>query len=464
MGIVTSTKRALTWTRLRARAAVLAIGRRLPFVLTGARSLVIAARGIRYRVTCSRNPIERHVVVFQAYGARGYSCSPRALYLAMLADERFSGYEYVWALRADTVRALQDLGGYDTRGLQDAERSALSAQDLVTRIGERALEELKHATIVPYATAEYYRSLARAEYSIANCIIPDHVKPRDGQTFLQAWHGTPLKRLGCDIPHVSNPTYTTRGVHTRYRREGARSTYLLAASEFAAEKFASAFDLTASGRQDIILVEGYPRNDFLVNASDQEVAAIRRRLGLPRDKKVVLYAPTWRDQDHDPKRGFVHQLDMDFDALSEKLGDEYVVLFRAHYLIARDFDFSRYAGFVRDVSAIDDINDLYLVSDVLITDYSSVFFDYANLKRPIIFYMYDLERYAEDIRGFYVNLDELPGPIVRTEQELIAALEESAHPSAALGERYQRFNERFNYLDDGSASKRVLDRIMRVGD
>jgi CDP-glycerol glycerophosphotransferase len=75
--------------------------------------------------------------------------------------------------------------------------------------------------------------------------------------------------------------------------------------------------------------------------------------------------------------------------------------------------------------------------------------------------MYDLERYAEDIRGFYVNLDDLPGPIVRSEQELIAALKESGNPSPALAERYRQFNERFNYLDDGFASERVLTRIMR---
>ena len=129
--------------------------------------------------------------------------------------------------------------------------------------------------------------------------------------------------------------------------------------------------------------------------------------------------------------------------------------------MANQFDFAAYEGFVWDVSQYPDINELYVVSDLLITDYSSVFFDYANLKRPILFYMYDLAAYRDDIRGFYLDLKELPGPIVETEEALIQAIPQALEQDA-YDEKYQRFHARFNALDDGHASERVVKRLLET--
>lgn len=150
---------------------------------------------------------------------------------------------------------------------------------------------------------------------------------------------------------------------------------------------------------------------------------------------------------------------LDFARLREQLGEDCVILFRAHYLVASHFDFAAYEGFVWDVSQYPDINDLYIVADLLITDYSSVFFDYANLKRPILFYMYDLAAYRDDIRGFYLSLDELPGPIVETEEALIQAIPQALEREA-YDEKYRRFHARFNGQDDGHASERVVKRLL----
>ena len=128
---------------------------------------------------------------------------------------------------------------------------------------------------------------------------------------------------------------------------------------------------------------------------------------------------------------------------------------------ADQFDFAAYEGFVWDVSQYPDINELYVVSDLLITDYSSVFFDYANLKRPILFYMYDLAAYRDDIRGFYLDLKELPGAIVETEEALIQAIPQALEQDA-YDEKYQRFHARFNALDDGHASERVVKRLLET--
>ena len=131
-----------------------------------------------------------------------------------------------------------------------------------------------------------------------------------------------------------------------------------------------------------------------------------------------------------------------------------VVLFRAHYLVASVFDFEKYRGFVYNVSDYDDISELYIVSDLLVTDYSSVFFDYANLKRPVLFYMYDLEKYRDEIRGFYIGLEELPGKIIEDEKSLCREINNSLE-NFEYSEKYRLFNEKFNSLDDGNASCRV---------
>jgi CDP-glycerol glycerophosphotransferase len=411
----------------RIKHAVNSLEKRSPRARRVSRALISAKRRFNYRGHLRREVVDEKLVIFESFMGRSYSCSPKALYLAMLNDARFDDFRFVWAFKNP----------------HDYE----------------AHPDLKRAELVRHGSQEYYRRYARAKYWFTNSRIPGHIERKPEQVYVQAWHGTPLKRLGCDIVQSDNALNSTEDLHQLYRHEGARATHVLSPSRFASEKFASAFDLVSSGREDIIIEEGYPRNDYLLACTEEDIARLRAELEIPPGKKTVLYAPTWRDNQHVSGVGYVYDPEADFDRLYEDLGDEWVILFRAHYFIANEFDFDKYGGFVRDVSAVDDINELYAASDILVTDYSSVFFDYANLQRPIIFYMYDLEHYAEDIRGFYLDLDELPGPIVRTEPELVEALLAADTRNEEIEERYRRFNERFTCWDDGEASARVLDRI-----
>ncbi|MBO6046501.1 MAG: CDP-glycerol glycerophosphotransferase family protein, partial [Erysipelotrichaceae bacterium] len=231
--------------------------------------------------------------------------------------------------------------------------------------------------------------------------------------------------------------------------------YLISPSAFCTEKFTSAFGL--EDRQEIIQEVGYPRNDDLFTFDDVKVTAIKYNLGVPQDKKVILYAPTWRDNQHIAGTGYVYKNEMDLDLMKERFGDEYVILYRTHYFVAKQLDLSKYQGFVYNVSNYDDINDLYIISDILITDYSSVFFDYADLRRPILFYMYDLNDYQTNIRDFYIDLSELPGPIAQTQEELINEIENIDQFDEKYHDVYKAFNDKFNYLDDGHAAARVVD-------
>lgn len=159
--------------------------------------------------------------------------------------------------------------------------------------------------------------------------------------------------------------------------------------------------------------------------------------------------------------GYTYQLAIDFDRLKEKFGDKYVILFSPHYFIAKSVDVSKYQGFVINVSDNDDINDLYMVSDMIMTDYSSVFFDFANLKKPMLFYMYDLDLYKGKLRDFYIDLNELPGPIAETQEELENFLENIDKISKEYKTKYKAFNKKYNYLDDGNASERVIRKIFK---
>ncbi len=409
--------------------AGMAVGKRfLPFRYA-ARRFLMAQRTAAYRRICRRTPIDEKLVTFESFMGRYYTDSPKALYEAMLADPRFEDYTFVWAFR--------------------------SPEDFAD------VPNLKRATIVKYRSHEHYEVYAKAVCWFSNSVTPGHVSPREGQALVQTWHGTPLKRLGRDLigTITANAKYTGDEIVKRYENEGRKFTYLLSPSRYATERFSSAFGLTPEVAQHKVLEEGYPRNDGLFTATQADVAGIRGRLGVPEGKKVLLYAPTWRDDQHVSGVGYTLSLPVDFDRLQRELADEYVILFRAHYFVANQFDFDRYAEFVIDVSDVSDINDLYLVSDILITDYSSVFFDYANLKRPIVFFMYDLDAYANEIRGFYLDVTELPGPVVTTEAELVAAIRTAEQPDEALAERYRAFSDRFNYLDDGHASERVLAKV-----
>jgi len=371
---------------------------------------------------------DEKVILFSTFDGRSYGDSPKALYEYMLSDPRFDDYTFLWAFR--------------------------TPQDY------KELLYNKNTYIVQVATPQYEKACATAKYWLFNYRIADYIYPKKDQVYVQLWHGTPLKRLGYDIANSDNVMNSQQEIREKYKIDAGKFKYILAPSAFAGEKFASAWNLYETGKEDAVLVAGYPRNDFLKNYTDEDVKAIKEELHLPADKKVILYAPTWRDNQHNSELGYVYEPEADFDMLREALEEEYIILFRAHYLVANAFDFEKYEGFVYDVSGVADINRLYVVSDLLITDYSSVFFDYANLKRPILFYMYDFDSYANDIRGFYVDTAELPGPIVKTSVELLEEIKKVDIRTFDFDKTYPAFAGKFNYLDDGQAAKRVTEAII----
>ena len=152
---------------------------------------------------------------------------------------------------------------------------------------------------------------------------------------------------------------------------------------------------------------------------------------------------------------------MDFDLLKEKLSKDYIIIVKYHYLVMEDIDWSDYEDFVYTFGADQDIVDLYLVSDMLITDYSSVMFDYSILNRPMFFFMYDLESYRDELRGFYSDvIEEIPGPISKTTEELINDIKR--YDPSLYKDKYNAFLDKYNKKDEGKSSERVIDQILEL--
>ncbi|MCI5677298.1 MAG: CDP-glycerol glycerophosphotransferase family protein [Candidatus Faecisoma sp.] len=385
-------------------------------------------RKINYRMKYLNNPIDDKLIVFEAFMGRKYVCSPKAIYEFMLKDDRFSEYTFVWAFKNPKSKK---------KYFNDS-----------------------RTKLVTYNRAKYFEYCSKAKYWITNSRIPETLIKKDEQIYVQCWHGTPLKRLGHDIEiKKANSTENKKIRNKRYDKDASMYNYMISPSRFCTEKFTSAFNLKELNKEDVIIEKGYPRNDYLFNYKKGDVRRIKKELNIPSNKKVILYAPTFRDNQHSANIGYTYNVELDFDKLKKEISDEYIVLFRPHYFIANKFDFKKYNGFVYNVSEYEDINELYIISDILITDYSSVFFDFANLKKPMIFYMYDKEEYKNNLRDFYIDLKELPGPIIETQRKLISEIKNIDEYSKKYGKKYEKFNKKYNYLDDGKATERVIEVI-----
>ena len=301
------------------------------------------------------------------------------------------------------------------------------------------------------ATERYWGPGARAALESADVIVSNdgiswEWDKQPGTTYLQTWHGTPLKRLHRDARW--NPPGRLELVLT----DIPRWDHLLSPNAVSTPNLRSAFGFTGPVHET-----GYPRNDVLSSPdAGPRRAAVRAALGIGDRVTAVLYAPTWRDDLVLEGDGPEFTFPVDLDSFARGLGPDHLLLVRLHAMVADRLDVTGDAPLL-DVSRHPDIGDLYLAADVLVTDYSSTMFDFAVTGKPIVHFTYDLAHYRDDLRGFYFDLAEIaPGPLLETSDQVLAEI-------AALGTerpdrlaRYQRFRDTFCALEDGRATDRVL--------
>lgn len=377
-----------------------------------------------YHITYRFIPCHQKTVLFISFHGRGYSDNPRAIYEYMINQEEYKDYKFIWVIKHH------------------------KSKDLIIPKGK----------IIEYFSIPYFFYLARSKYWVVNCKLPMYIAKKKNQIYLQTWHGTPLKKLAHDIDVSDDTTFYRSGMTKdqmckTYDEDVKKYNYMISPNSFTTKVFQTSFKIN----RERLIETGYPRNDILSNASNEQILAIKKQYNIPNDKKVILYAPTWRDNSYVMK-GYTFKLEVDFDLWQQYLNDDYIVLFKPHYLIVNDFDIDKYHDFVYFIEPNKDISELYLISDILITDYSSVFFDYAILKKPIYFYMYDLENYRDEIRGFYLDIyKDLPGDIIEDENELLTKINNKEYDYPKL----DIFNSIYNNCEDGNASKRVVDIVFK---
>lgn len=365
-----------------------------------------------------RQPV-RGAVLYDAFKGTQYSDSPRALHEELV--RRRVGLEHLWVVRDDQVQVPPT------------------------------------ATPVRMWSPEWYEALATSRYVVANNHLPDWFQKREGQVVVQTWHGTPLKKIGHDIEaiHFADQRYLER-----VEKEVQNWDMLVSPNSFSTPILKRAFGFPGE------MVEcGYPRNDVLrrpgMEPREQE---IRRRIGLPEGKRVVLYAPTWRDDQFYAPGKYKLDFRIELEDARARLGADHVLMVRRHPNVVDPVPGAG-DGFVFDVSDYPDMADLSLITDVMITDYSSLMFDYVNTGRPILFFTYDLDHYRDTLRGFYFDFEHsAPGPLLYTSEDLVAAIRDIDRIQELYAERYRWFQNEFCDLDDGYAAARLADRMLVSGD
>ncbi|MEU5680994.1 bifunctional glycosyltransferase/CDP-glycerol:glycerophosphate glycerophosphotransferase [Streptomyces rochei] len=371
-------------------------------------------QGLRTRLLYRRHlrrPLDPGLVVYCAYWGRGYTCNPAAIHAK--ARELAPHLRSVFLVEADQAHTVP--------------------------------KDVDHAVI---GSRRYWEVLARATYLVNNANFAEGVVKRPGSVHLQTQHGTPLKTMGVDqstYPVVA----AASGSFTKLLGRVDRWDYNLSANRHSTRMWERAYP--GSYEQ---LEYGYPRNDVYCTATAEDVARVRRALGVPEGSTAVLYAPTHRDWEAGFGAGA-----LDLEAFCEAAGEDVVVLLRAHYFYDRGGR-SAPSGRVIDVTAHRSAEDVCLAADALVTDYSSIMFDYANLDRPIVVYADDWEVYRET-RGVYFDLMAAPpGPVARTPEELARVFRDGSWAGRESTALRAAFRERFCEFDDGRAAERVVRRVL----
>lgn len=338
--------------------------------------------GAFFRVLGRIIPTDENLVLISSFMGKGFSDSPKVLFEYLRSHPEYKKYRCIWAFEQPT--------------------------------------HFPGIEAVKIDTPAYFKTALQAKYWITNTNIERGLKfKKKDQVYLNTWHGIALKYIGNDCPGRKDYHFDT-------------VNFLTVSGDYDEHVFKRAFN----AREESFLRCGMPRNEELWYAGDNEKKRMREKLGIPEDKKVILYAPTWREST-DGGKSYAIKPPIHFDEWQKELGDEYIVLFRAHHQTTKVLGVE-YNDFVRNASDYPAVNDLMIAADILITDYSAIAFDYSILCRPIFCYAYDYDSYLAE-RGTYFAVDEkYPNKSCRTEAELLKRIRNVDYPAECLNTKHFR--------------------------
>lgn len=357
---------------------------------------------------------DEKLILFVSFGGRRFDDSPKAIYDGLLLDHRFDGYNLVWAF--------------------------LSPEKYVLPRGNK----------IKIDTIQYFVTALKARCWVTNSSITRGLSFKGKNTFYyNSWHGTALKKLGNDI-HTGNESFS---IKKRKKAETLIDT-MSAQGQYDVDLFSRVFDIPT----DVFSITGLPRNDRLAKKDLLAEKEIRKALNIPFDKKVILYAPTFREYDRDDADSCYIAPPINIENWEKELGDSYVLLFRAHYEIIEILNIEE-SDFVRNVTDYPVLNDLLMIADILITDYSSICFDYSIMCRPILWFAYDYDLYCEK-RGIYFDVrDYFEEQFYQSETNLLEGIKRLQYEHSS--QLTKDFRDCF-VTEFGSATTKVLDIIYKA--
>jgi len=380
---------------------------------------------IIFNITATIFPIQEGLVLFESFNGKLPSDNPYAIYQELV--KQTDNKHLYWGIKKVHIK--------------------------------EARAQFPDLNLVPRFSVKWLWLTTRANFWVFNSRMPNWLKKNKNTSYIQTWHGTPLKKLGADIQEVAMPGTDTEKYRNNFIFEASRWDYLIAPNQYSEDIFRRAFQF-----KNTFLEIGYPRNDELVNnKSNRELKEeLKEKIVGKKSGRVILYAPTWRDDYFIKKGNYKFFMPFDLEKIVTCLDKEDTFIIRPHYLVGDSINIKGYENQVK-VCVDENINELYLISDLLITDYSSVMFDYAILQRPMLFYPYDMVHYKEKLRGFYLDYNEVPGPIAESEEKLYEFIDEFVRRGEFLqySEKEQVFGQTFCSWEDGKASTEASKIIIK---
>ena len=368
---------------------------------------------INYTEYYERYEIADKTILYESYHGRSISCNPYAIFKELYCDERFKNYKHIWVIN-------------DTENIP---------------------YELKKDVNIIFVKREsdlYMRYLAKAKYLINNVTFSEYFIRKEGQLYLNTWHGTPIKSLGKDIKDDFM-------AHKNVTRNFLQASHLIQPNSYTTNILLDKYDVR-NICSAVVAETGYPRQDLMLNISNKGKELLKNKLNIDNNEKVVLYAPTWRGE-HGQALFDTDHLAEDLRLLGEIKNIHF--LFRGHHMIE---DLISNENFNTNIVPSEiDTNTLLSIVDILITDYSSIAFDYMALARPIIYYAYDRELYEKE-RGLYFPLEELGGNVCINQEELLLAVQANIK-KVTINQIQKKAQQKFCQYDKGTATQKVIDFV-----
>ena len=359
-------------------------------------------------------PLLENHVLYESSNGRDFAGNPYALFRYLLEHKDYQHLNHVIAVNDINHPKLAPFKGHPR--VQIVEMNS----DLFVRYAESCKYYINDVSFKPYLIK------------------------KEGQVYVYTWHSTLLKKLAADSNYVWEAKNTSRAL--------LATDYFISPNRYTTENLCRCLGVD-SLMPGLIAEIGYPRNDLIFNTDREQ---IRKRLNIPKGKKVILFAPTWRGQYY-AKNTVKETLDY-YWKIKENISDDYVIVVKFHTMVYPYLDKEAWTLSVpQDI----DTNELLAVTDLLITDYSGILFDYLITGNPMIFFTPDRQEYAAAKSGFYLDLNELPGPICDTIEEVIDKINGIEEVQQQYAAQYRKFQERFVSAEDGRACERVINLVFK---